>query len=109
MDKLFSAFLLLVPAALAQAAQIYVAPNGDDMNPGTKTRPLASIQAAVGKLQPGDLCLIREGVYRETVTFSRSGTAQKPITVQSYRGEKVVISGCDPVTGWTLQNAEKNL
>ena len=109
MNKLLSVSLLLVPAALSQAAQIYVAPNGDDTNPGTETRPMASIQAAVEKLQPGDMCLIREGVYRETVTFSRSGTEQRPITVQSYRGEKVVISGCDPVTGWTLQNAEKNL
>ena len=48
------AALLLAPLAALQAAEIYVATTGDDANPGTKARPLATIQAAVNKLQPGD-------------------------------------------------------
>lgn len=58
------------------------------------------MQAAVNVLQPGDTLLIRGGVYRETVTFPRSGGPGKPITLKPYRGEKVIITGCDPVTGW---------
>ena len=44
---------------------------------------------------------MRGGIYRETVTFPRSGAADKPITVTAVAGETVVVSGCDPVAGWT--------
>jgi len=103
------AFVLLAPWGASHAADVYVASNGDDANPGTEAKPLASIQAAVDKLQPGDVCLIRGGVYRETVTFPRCGTAQRPITVKPCRGEKVIVSGCDSLTGWTLHDAAKNI
>ena len=55
----------------------------------------------MNKLEPGDTLLVAAGVYRETVAFPRSGTAEKPITVEPYNGEHVVISGCEPITGWT--------
>ncbi|MEI6796499.1 MAG: chondroitinase-B domain-containing protein [Methanomassiliicoccales archaeon] len=72
-----------------------------------EAQPLATIQAAVNKLQPGDTLLIRGGTYRETVTFPRSGTADKPITLKPFRDEKVIVSGCEPVTGWTLHEGSK--
>lgn len=93
--------LLLASLATLQAAEIYVATTGNDANPGTKAKPFATIQAAVNKLQPGDTCLVRGGTYRETVTFPRSGTADKPITLKPYGNERVTVSGCEPVTGWT--------
>ena len=74
---------------------------GEDSNPGTRDKPLATFQAAVSKLQPGDTLFVRGGTYRETVTFPRSGTAEKPITVKAYAGEKVIVTGCEPVSGWT--------
>ncbi len=95
--------VLLAPLAALQAAEFHVATTGSDANPGTKARPLATIQAAVNKLQPGDTCLVRGGTYRETVTFPRSGTAGKPITLSPYGNERVTVSGCDVVTGWTHQ------
>jgi hypothetical protein len=50
----------------------------------------------------GDTCLIRAGVYRETVTVVNSGTAGNPITFKAYPGESVTISGADLVTPeWT--------
>jgi len=100
---------LLVVAAGVQAADFYVAPHGDDAHPGTETQPLATLQAAVNKLQPGDTLLIRGGTYRETVTFPRSGTADKPITLKAYRDEKVVVSGCELVTGWSLDDPAKRI
>ena len=100
---------VVVIAGGAQAADFYVGPAGDDTHPGTEAQPLATIQAAVNKLQPGDTLLIRGGTYRETVTFPRSGTADKPITLKPYRDEKVIVSGCDPVTGWTLQDPTKRI
>ncbi len=96
-------FCVVAFAAVSSlAADIYVAPNGSDANPGTEAAPLATLQAAVNKLQPGDICLIRGGTYRESVTFPRSGTARKPITLKPYGSEKVTVSGCDLVAGWTL-------
>lgn len=92
-------FAFITPPLLA--TDLYVANNGNDHNPGTKSEPLATIQSAVNRLQPGDTCLIRKGIYRETVTFPRSGTAQKPIAVKPYGSERVTVSGCDSVTGWT--------
>ena len=92
---------LILLAATAFAAEFYVAPSGSDANPGTRTRPLATIQAAVDRLLPGDTCLIRGGTYRETVTFLYSGMPGKPITLKPYGSEKVTVSGCDPVAGWT--------
>jgi len=101
--------LLLAPLAAMHAAEFHVAPNGNDSNPGTITQPFATIQVGVNRLQPGDTLLVHGGVYRETITFPRSGTEQKPIMLRSYKDEKVVITGCEPVTGWTLHDAAKNI
>jgi hypothetical protein len=96
------ASLLAFGSSAASAATYYVAPAGNDANPGTAARPLATLQAAVNRLQPGDTLLVHGGTYRETVVFPRNGTAEKPITLKSCPGEKVIVSGCDPVAGWQL-------
>ncbi|NBT49043.1 MAG: hypothetical protein EBT07_14730, partial [Actinobacteria bacterium] len=42
------------------------------------------------------------GTYRETIAPVRSGTADSPITIESYNGETAIISACDLVPGpWT--------
>jgi hypothetical protein len=90
-------------AGRLSAAERYVATGGNDANSGAgpeDSKALRTIQAAVDKLQPGDTLLIRGGTYRETVTFHRSGTAAQPILIKPFQNEKVVVSGCDPVTGW---------
>src|SRR5437660_4566605 len=51
-------------------------------------------------LAPGDTCLIREGIYHETLVPRSSGTSNAPITFAAYANEKVIISGADPVTNW---------
>lgn len=78
----------------------FVSPGGSDINPGTITRPLKTIQAAANIAQPGDTVDIRAGVYRETVTPRHSGTSSAPITFTAYSNEKVIIDGANPVTGW---------
>jgi hypothetical protein len=91
--------LLIAPLGALNAAEFHIAPSGNDANPGTEAKPLATLQAGVNKLQPGDTLIVRGGVYRETVTFPRSGAKEKPITLKPYRDEKVVVTGCDPVSG----------
>ena len=71
-----------------------------DDGPGSTDRPFKTISAAVKNLQPGDTVTVRKGVYREQVLIETNGTAEAPITVQAARGERVVVSGADLVTGW---------
>ncbi len=74
----------------------FVAPNGNDNNPGTITQPYLTIQHCATTVSGGAICAIRAGTYREAVT-PNSG-----ITLTSYDGEPVTVDGSDPVTGWTL-------
>lgn len=100
--KLTLMLLALLTVAGGRAADVYhVAPGGADANPGTAAAPFATLQAAVNALQPGDTLLIHSGVYRETIVFPRDGAADRPITLKPFNHERVLVSGCDPVTGWT--------
>jgi hypothetical protein len=86
--------------ASAPGAEVFVAPGGTDTNPGTLTQPLASIVKAAQRLNPGDVCLLRAGVYRETVRPARSGTYEQPLRFEAYSNEVVTVSGTDVLTGW---------
>lgn len=80
---------------------LHVAPTGDDANPGTSAdAPLRTIQAAAERMQPGDVCTIHAGTYRETVVPPRDGTAAAPIVFRAAPGATVVLSGLDAVTNW---------
>jgi hypothetical protein len=81
----------------------FVAPGGSDTNLGTIGSPLMTIRAAALFAQPGDTVMIRAGTYHERVVPPHSGTASAPITFEAYNNEPVVISGADPVTGWTIK------
>ena len=82
------------------AAEYYVdAENGDNQSgDGSLNNPWQTIQHAADTMNEGDLCIIREGVYRETVIPKHNQT------FQSFEGEYVLITGCDIVTDWTLHN-----
>ena len=69
----------------------FVATNGSDENPGTKQRPLRTIQGAVDRLSPGQRVLVRRGRYSENLELTRSGTARAPITLRNYPGEQPVL------------------
>ena len=45
-------------------SQIYIAPDGNDSNPGTINQPLESIQKAQEFASPGDTVFIRGGSYK---------------------------------------------
>ncbi len=62
-----------------------------------------TIQECADVAGAGDTCLIKGGIYRETVVVQNSGTADAPVTFASYNGEDVTISGAEVITGsWTL-------
>jgi hypothetical protein len=94
------------------ATTYYVAPDGNDTNPGTKQHPFLTIQKAQSFVTPGDTVYIRGGVYHmqdsQIHSYSRiqafvtlldkSGEEGKRIHYWAYPGEKPVFdfSGVKP-------------
>jgi parallel beta-helix repeat protein len=79
-----------VPPAVST---FYVAPTGNNANPGTQALPWKTLQYAVSQLKAGQTLYAMTGVYAETVTITASGTAAAPITVSAYTGQTPVIDG----------------
>ena len=90
----------LVFLSTASASEYFVFTSGKDSNPGTKDLPFQTLAKAVTVVGPGDTCWLREGTYREMLKPQRSGEEGKPVEFKAWPGEKVVLSGLDPVTGW---------
>ena len=81
------------PKVHAVGSVYYVAPYGDDANPGTFEQPWRTIGHAADVAGPGDTVYIRGGTYIEEVTFSHSGDADSPITFAANPGEAVTVQG----------------
>jgi hypothetical protein len=81
--------------AAAGAAEYYVSPSsGNDRNNGSKLSPFRSIEKAAEKMEPGDLCWLRNGRYQtETVLEGIKGAPGKPLTFKPYPGERAVMDG----------------
>ncbi|WP_390601465.1 right-handed parallel beta-helix repeat-containing protein [Bacteroides sp. f07] len=85
----------------AKAVSWFVAPNGNDSSNGMIATPLKTISKALLRANPGDTVFLREGVYNEHVTPSKSGTRQKRITIKAYKNEVVKIDGTGlKIEGW---------
>jgi len=80
MKKLINCFafimltVVLLTSKSAFARTIKVSKAGGDFS---------SIQAAVDAAMPGDTVIVGKGIYYETVTITKKGTADKPITVRA--------------------------
>lgn len=96
-------------------AQIYVAPNGDDNNPGTLRSPFATLTRArdfvreLKRLEGGSLqkpvrIFLRGGSYYLSaplvLTPEDSGAEKARVYYLAYRNEKPLISGGVRITGW---------
>ena len=75
--------------------EIFVSPTGKDSNPGSRARPVKSIQKAVDKLAPGKTVTLLAGVYnlKGIVVISAKGTADAWVTVRGEKGAKVILDG----------------
>ena len=80
-----------VPSASSTGNVYYVAKTGSDSNScaqaQSQSTPKLTIQAGIGCLSAGDTLFVRAGTYAELINTTKftipSGTAGKPITIQS--------------------------
>ena len=98
--------------ASASAADFFVAPDGNDANPGSQDKPFATIahardalRARIAEGLSTDLTLsIRGGTYRitEPIVFSPEdgGNDRFRVTYAAFPGEEPIISGGRVITGW---------
>ncbi len=85
----------------ASGGTIHVSPHGDDAGPGSSERPLRTLAAAARLAEPGDTVRVHAGTYRERVDPPRGGESEsKRITYEAAPGERVVITGSEPVKDW---------
>lgn len=98
----------LPPPSAHGKLDVYVAPTGDDTNPGTKRAPFRTIAAARDALagrtseRHRGTVNIRGGEYVLGDTVALSGAANSWVTYTAYRGEEVTITGTHelPADGW---------
>jgi nitrous oxidase accessory protein NosD len=68
-------------------------PLGFNSNPGTTTKPYATVEKLAGSLRPGQTGCLRAGVYQRDVKISKGGTSAAPITITSFPGERATLIG----------------
>ena len=79
---------------------------GDDAQAGTERSPWKTLPHALTQVAPGDTLVLRAGTFFESVYCAVAGTAEQPITIRAYPGERVIIGGGlpefqrDPVSCW---------
>ncbi len=97
----FTVFFLMFKAVLLHGNTYYVAPWGNDENPGDKDAPLKTIQKGADILEAADTLVIRDGVYRisKEIRPANSGIPGKWITYYVLPGEKAVIDAENFVAG----------
>ncbi len=83
----------VLPNYAVTDASIFVAPWGNDRNTGALRSPLRSLAEASRRAGPGQLVMIRGGVYRSRQRIRRGGRKNKPVTYAAWPGEKPVFDG----------------
>lgn len=86
-------FLFLFAVTGLSASTWYVAPSGSDDADGSIGTPWATVTHALEQAQPGDVILLRAGMYTEQISTVRDGADGLPITIASYPGEQAISDG----------------
>jgi hypothetical protein len=99
---LAAALAVFAGASPAQAANYFVAPGGNDANPGSLEQPYATLQRAQQAARQAQgrepvTVFLRAGLYylpeSVVLTAEDSGTKTAPVVYQAYQKEQAVISG----------------
>ena len=99
---------------------IYVAPDGDDANPGTLTQPLRTVAKARDLVRTKNATMtaditvyLRGGTYPQTSTLMYAGLDSGSdgfyVKYMAYRSERPLITGGQPIRGWKVSDASNNI
>ncbi len=86
-------------------ASWYVAPTGNDEQPGTLEQPFATVTRAQQAAAPGDTVFLRggtyslqesqiaqtRGIFARAIVLDKSGTRDQPITYRAYQDEQPIF------------------
>ncbi len=99
-------FLAGAVVNLASGQQIYLSPGGDDSNPGTREKPVATLNAArdrvreyrknAGDNQPSGIIAMAGEYFMFSpllLTADDSGTPDHPLEIMAEKGSKVIFMG----------------
>lgn len=113
--KILLSLLCITLLPFPGIAQIWVAVNGADNDPGTEAKPKASLQAALRQarelrrlhdpsIRDGIHIIVKGGIYQlQEPVFIRpedAGTVASPLYIESAPGEQPVLSGGIVINGW---------
>ncbi|OGV68224.1 MAG: hypothetical protein A3K19_32780 [Lentisphaerae bacterium RIFOXYB12_FULL_65_16] len=98
----FLALTVPLVALAATATEYFVAPNGNDADPGTREQPWLTTGKANATLQPGDTATFPDGTYPGVIEPAASGTEAAPITYRAATPRAVVLSGGKASSGKDL-------
>ena len=92
-----SASPLLGSAAASSFRDFYVSPDGRWSGDGSRDRPwdLKTALSHPSRVRPGDTIWLRGGTYRGVFVSRLTGTAEAPIRVRQYAGERAIVDGGD--------------
>ena len=108
MKKIISLLFNLI-ALQGSATSYYLATSGNDANSGTSSaNPWQTIaQLNTVSFMAGDVIYFKCGdIFRGTILINQGGNSGNPVTFTSFgTGSLPVISGAEPVTGWSLNSS----
>ena len=71
----------------------YLSPDGSDANSGTANKPWKTLQYAVDQALPGDVILLKPGIYAEPTRMTRGGTSNAPIIIRAEQKWRAILDG----------------
>jgi Right handed beta helix region len=110
----------VAPSSASSVREFYIATNGSDSNDGSKEHPFATLEKARDTMRQikkhsglpsGGITLwVRGGTYFLDRTFTLegedSGSTGSPVVFRGFPGERVIISGGRPITGFVTYQGE---
>ena len=100
-------FVMFIIGGAYGATIYYVAPSGDDSNPGTQSEPFLTIQKAANVVNAGDSVIVKDGIYTDTlaprnfiVSLNRGDTYDNWIIFMSENKWGAVLDGQNNTTGY---------
>jgi parallel beta-helix repeat protein len=108
---------VLLPRAVAQPANTneiatpfggkyyFVSSNGSDENNGGKTSSWKTLQQAANQVQPGDIVIVRPGIYEAFHTV-HGGDSNRPITFRALGDAVIIPQGGDAPADQPLLKVE---